>query len=45
MSFDWEDYIRLSEELIKKTGALEEANFRSSISRGYYGVFCIARNK
>ena len=22
MSFDWEDYIRLSEELIKKTGDL-----------------------
>ena len=45
MSFDWEDYIRLSEKLIKKTGALEEASLRSSISRGYYGVFCIARNK
>jgi len=42
MSFDWKDFIRLSEELIKRS---DEASLRSGISRAYYGVFCIARNK
>ncbi|MDI6792265.1 MAG: hypothetical protein QME81_05280 [bacterium] len=42
MSFDWTEYIRLSEELIQKE---EEVYLRSAISRSYYGVFCIARNK
>ncbi|MFH1097610.1 MAG: HEPN domain-containing protein [Candidatus Desantisbacteria bacterium] len=42
MSFDWKSYLLLSEELIKRS---EEACLRSSISRAYYGVFCIARNK
>lgn len=42
MSFDWKDYVYLAEELLKKTG---ESYLRSSISRAYYGAFCIARNK
>ncbi len=46
MSFDWTLYITLAEELIEHSGGsnLQEAYLRSSISRGYYGVFCIARN-
>ena len=42
MSFDWKNFVLLSEELALKE---DEASLRSSISRGYYGVFCIARNK
>lgn len=42
MSFDWESYLLLSEELAKRP---EESCLRSSLSRAYYGVFCIARNK
>ncbi len=42
MSFDWKNYILLSEELAKRP---EESCLRSSISRAYYGVFCIARNQ
>ncbi len=42
MSFDWKEYIKLAEELLKQ---VDEAHLRSSISRAYYGVFCIARNK
>jgi len=42
MSFNWKDYIRLAEDLIKYN---KEAYFRSGISRAYYGVFCLSRNK
>ncbi len=42
MSFEWKDCISLSEELTKRP---EESCLRSSISRAYYGVWCIARNK
>lgn len=42
MSFDWKSYIHLAEELVKRQ---EESCLRSSISRAYYGVFRIARNK
>lgn len=41
MSFDWKDYVYLAEELLNRT---EESCYRSSISRAYYGVFCITRN-
>ena len=46
MSFDWQSYISLAEELLElsQRKSLEEACFRSAISRSYYGVFCIARN-
>lgn len=42
MSFNWRDYVYLAEELLNQE---EESCLRSSISRAYYGVFCIARNK
>lgn len=46
MNFDWKLYIQLSEELInsQKNLFLQEAYYRSAISRSYYGVYCIARN-
>lgn len=42
MSFDWKDYVSLAEELLNRE---EESSLRSSISRAYYGAFCIARNR
>ena len=42
MSFDWKDYIDLAEDLLSNK---KESYLRSSISRAYYGVFCLARNK
>ncbi len=41
MSFDWQDYVALAQELADRP---EEACLRSAVSRAYYGVFCIARN-
>jgi len=42
MSFDWKDYVYFAEELLNRE---EESCLRSSISRAYYGVFCVIRNK
>jgi len=42
MSFDWKEYLKLAEELAKGS---KESYLRSSISRAYYSVFCISRNK
>jgi uncharacterized protein (UPF0332 family) len=42
MSFNWLSYIKLAEELLKKS---DESYLRSAISRAYYGVFCIARGR
>ena len=46
MTFCWKDYIDLSKELIKlaQNNPMEKAFLRTSISRAYYGVFCLARN-
>ena len=46
MSFSWESYIQLGDELVssKQESDLQEACLRSAISRCYYGIFCIARN-
>lgn len=46
MTFAWELYIQLADELIshQRTSGLHEAYLRTAISRSYYGVFCIARN-
>jgi len=45
MSFDWKSYLQLSEGLIKcQATGLEEACFRSAISRSYYAIFGIASN-
>jgi uncharacterized protein (UPF0332 family) len=41
MSFDWVEYVKLAENFQKK---LDESYLRSSISRAYYGIFCIVRN-
>ena len=41
MSFNWKEYVDLSEELMSRE---EESCLRSSISRAYYGVFCLVRN-
>ena len=41
MSFDWIEYVYLAEQLLNQAG---EPCFRCSISRAYYGVFCIARD-
>jgi uncharacterized protein (UPF0332 family) len=47
MSFDWKDYIKLAEKLYNEVNknSMEEAYNRSVISRAYYGVFCLSRNK
>jgi len=42
MSFNWRDYVDLAQDLLNRA---EEACQRSSISRAYYGVFCLARNR
>jgi len=42
MSFDWDDYVYLAEDLLTRN---EESCRRTSVSRAYYGVFCRARNK
>jgi len=42
MSFNWHDYVLLAEELLNSK---EESYLRSSISRSYFGAFCVARNK
>jgi len=42
MNFDWKDFVRLAENLMNHN---DEASLRSAISRAYYGVFCISRNK
>jgi len=42
MSFNWENYLRLSKDLLKTP---TESYFRTSISRAYYGTFCLARDK
>jgi uncharacterized protein (UPF0332 family) len=46
MSFNWELYIQLAEELISYQGKvdLQEAYLRSAMSRCYYSLYCIARN-
>ncbi len=47
MSFDWKDYTKLAEKLYNEVNknSMEEAYNRSVISRAYYGVFCLSRNK
>ena len=42
MSFNWIKYIYLADELL---GGTDESSYRSAISRAYYGVFCIARDR
>jgi len=42
MNFNWIKYIYLATELLKGS---DESYYRSAISRAYYGVFCIARDR
>jgi len=46
MSFNWSEYLILSQELTSKstTSPIPEAHFRCAISRAYYAAFCNARN-
>lgn len=46
MSFPWRSFVDLAYELLKtpSNSTLEEASFRSAVSRSYYGVFGIAKN-
>jgi uncharacterized protein (UPF0332 family) len=46
MTFDWEDYLRLAEALLRERSRLapEEACLRSAISRAYYAAFASVRN-
>ncbi len=47
MSFDWKnllDLARLMEQDATKAGPNAEANYRSAVSRAYFGAFCHARN-
>ncbi|MFC1736424.1 DNA-binding protein [Candidatus Hydrogenedentota bacterium] len=43
--FDWEKYLKLSEDLQSATGFDQEAKARVVISRAYYAAFCKARNR
>jgi len=46
MSFCWDNYLQLAKELLNssKNNVIKEAYLRTSISRLYYGIFCLARN-
>lgn len=47
MTFDWNEYFKLAQELSQRkdgTDPQREARLRSAISRSYYSVFCSARN-
>lgn len=43
MSFNWLDYLKLSDDLLNSRPATEAKN-RCSISRAYYSIFCFTRN-
>ncbi len=40
--FDWSEYHRLAQELVKQTG---ESSLRTAVSRAYYYVFHLARQR
>ncbi|HWP93151.1 MAG TPA: DNA-binding protein [Thermodesulfobacteriota bacterium] len=46
MSFDWKEYFNLALVLhgLYPRDFVQEAAFRSSVSRAYYAAFCCARN-
>jgi hypothetical protein len=47
MSFDWLGYLALAKEMMAKANefADQEAVCRCVVSRAYYGVYCLARNR
>lgn len=42
MTFDWNDYLRLAEDLYDSPQTSEEASYRTAISRAYYSAFHLA---
>jgi uncharacterized protein (UPF0332 family) len=46
MSFDWSEFLKLADELLKNPNSPgpKEASLRSATSRAYYAAFCCARN-
>ncbi len=46
MSFNWDDYLFLAQELATHPSNFpnQEARLRSAISRAYYSAFCKARD-
>ena len=46
MDFDWKEYLALAQFLQQHAAStsVQEAAFRSAISRAYYAAFCHARN-
>lgn len=46
MSFSWDEYVAVAQDLLGATTASSgaEARARSAISRSYYAAFCVARN-
>ena len=46
MSFDWSEFLRLSESLVGATGRapIEQSKLRTAISRAYYSAFCATRD-
>ena len=42
MAFDWPDYLKLADELSKRT---EEACLRTAISRSYYYIYHLAKQR
>ena len=47
MSFDWREYLVLAEALLQARTRLaqEEACCRAAVSRAYYAVYGVARNR
>lgn len=43
MSFCWEEYLRLAEDLL--ASRTDEAAVRAAISRAYYAVYCTTRDE
>jgi uncharacterized protein (UPF0332 family) len=42
MAFDWTQYLGLAQELAQRS---DEAALRTAISRAYYAVFCLSRDR
>lgn len=46
MAFDWREYVKLAHKLSGESETCQpEAEYRSGVSRAYYGAFCYARNR
>ncbi len=47
MTFNWSEYLSLARQLARQApfAAAREARLRSAVSRAYYSVYCLARNR